>query len=123
MEVKMKILTKKLGRAEVMCRCIIIPRDKKALFPVPGVKFDIHEGKETYEAKIDKQYRLRSISWFRRHRTIKAGDEVTFFKEDGAIRISLSRAFSIFRPLLTKTVRIGTNIYTRPRRFFDLLGQ
>ena len=90
----MKILTKKLGRAEVMCRCIIIPRDKKALFPVPGVQFDIHEGKATYEGKIDKQYRLRSISWFRQHRAIKAGDEVTFFKEDGAIRISLSRSFS-----------------------------
>ena len=90
----MKILTKKLGRAEVTCRCIIIPRDKKALFPAPGVQFNVQEGKATYVGKIDNQFRLRSISWFRQHRTIKAGDEVTFFKEDGVIRISLSRSFS-----------------------------
>ena len=89
----MKILTKKLGSAEVMCRCIIIPRDKQALFPVPGVQFNIHEGKATYEGKIDKQYRLRSISWFRQHRNVKPGDEVTFFKENGRLRIVLSKNF------------------------------
>ena len=89
----MKILTKKLGKAEVMCRCIIILRDKKALFPAPGIQFDIHEGKAKYKAKIDKQFRLRSISWFREHRAVKAGDEVAFSKEDGAMHISLSRSF------------------------------
>jgi len=90
----MKILTKKLGPAEVKCRCLVLPRDKKANFPSPGVQFDMLDGKEPHLARLDNQYRLRAPTWFRQHRAVKAGDEVSFFKDNGSIIISLSRAFS-----------------------------
>ena len=90
----MKILTKKLGPAEVKCRCLVLPRDKKANFPSPGVEFDMLEGKATYRARLDKQFRLRAPSWFHQHRAVKAGDEITISKDNGSIKISLSRSFS-----------------------------
>jgi hypothetical protein len=90
----MKILTKKLGPAEVKCRCVVLPRDTKGNFPSPGVEFDMSEGKTPHLAKIDKQFRLRAPSWFRQHRAVKAGDEITVSKENGAIHISLSRSLS-----------------------------
>lgn len=90
----MKILTKKLMPAEVKCRCLVLPRDKKGDFPSPGVDFDILEGKATHRAKLDNQFRLRTPSWFRQHRALKAGDEITFSKDNGSIKISLSRSFS-----------------------------
>lgn len=90
----MKILTKKLMPAEVKCRCLVLPHDKKGNFPSPGVDFDVLEGKAAHRAKLDNQFRLRSPSWFRQHRALKAGDEITFFKDNGSIKISLSRSFS-----------------------------
>jgi hypothetical protein len=90
----MKILTKKLMPAEVKCRCLVLPRDKKGDFPSPGVNFDILEGKATHRAKLDSQFRLRAPSWFRQHRALKAGDEITFSRDNGSIKISLSRSFS-----------------------------
>lgn len=90
----MKILTKRLGPAEVKCRCIVIPRDKKALLPPPGVEFDLSEGKATHKARLDNQFRLRAVSFFRQHRGMKARDEITLYKEKGSMRISLSRLFS-----------------------------
>lgn len=90
----MKILTKKLGPAEVKCRCLVLPRDKKGAFPSPGVEFDILEGKVAHRAKLDNQFRLRARSWFRQHRAVKAGDEITLSKDNGFIKISLSRYFS-----------------------------
>ena len=89
----MKILTKKLGKGETNCKCVVIPRSKTALFPAPGVDFDLLEGKATYRGKMDGQSRLRASGWFRQHRNIKPGDEVTFFKEDGRLRIVLSKNF------------------------------
>ncbi len=90
----MRILTKRLGPAEVKCRCILIPRGKKALFPPPGAEFDLLEGKSTHNARLDNQFRLRVVTWFRQHRSLKAGDEVTFSKANGSISIALSRSFS-----------------------------
>lgn len=90
----MKILTKRLGPAEVKCRCIVLPRSKTALLPTPGVEFDLLEGKTPYKGKIDNQLRLRSSDWFRQHRNVKPGDEVTFFKENGRLRIELFKNFS-----------------------------
>ena len=58
----MKILTKQIGPAEVKCRCIVIPRGKKALFPPPGVQFDMLEGNMTHKGKMDNQFRLRAVS-------------------------------------------------------------
>jgi hypothetical protein len=90
----MKILTKKLGPAEVKCRCLVLPRDKKGNFPSPGVEFEILEGKTSHKAKLDNQFRLRAASWFRQHRAVKAGDEITITKDNGSMKISLSRSFS-----------------------------
>lgn len=90
----MKVLTKRLGPAEVKCRCLVLPRDKKGNFPSPGVEFDIFEGKAAHRAKLDKQYRLRAPSWFRQHRAMKAGDEINISKDNGSMKISLSRSFS-----------------------------
>ena len=90
----MKILTERLGPAEVKCRCILIPSSKRTLFPVPEVEFDILEGKAIHRGRLDNQFRLRAASWFRQHQAVKAGDEVTFLKENGFMRISLSRFFS-----------------------------
>lgn len=89
----MKILTKKLGPAEVKCRCLVLPRGKKNFFPAPGVEFDLLEGKATHQARLDDQFRLRAPSWFRAHRALRAGDEISLSKENGSIRLSLSRSF------------------------------
>lgn len=93
MEEKMK-LTKKLGPAEIQCRCIVIPRGKKGFFPQPGTKFDLAESNITHKAMLDKQFRLRAVTWFRQHRNLKPGDEVTFLKENGKVRIMLSKNFA-----------------------------
>jgi hypothetical protein len=90
----MKILTKKLGPAEVKCRCLVLPRDKKGNFPSPGVEFDISEGKMIHRARLDNQFRLRVATWFRQHRAVKAGDEITLSRDNGTIHISLSRSLS-----------------------------
>lgn len=90
----MKILTKKLGRGEINWKGFVIPRNKTALFPPVGVEFDLLEDKASYKGKIDNQSRLRLAEWFHQHRNLKAGDEVTFFKENGSIHITLSRSFS-----------------------------
>ncbi len=90
----MNILTKKLGPAEVKCRCLVLPRNKKGSFPSPGIEFNVLEGKTAHRAKLDNQYRLRAVSWFRQHRSVKAGDEITLSKDNGTINISLSRSLS-----------------------------
>lgn len=89
----MKILTKKLGKGEIKWGGVVIPRSKTALFPAPGVEFDLRDTKTAYRAKMDNQSRLRMASWFRQHRNVKPGDEVTFFKENGRLRIVLSKHF------------------------------
>ena len=90
----MKILTKKLGKGEIKWRGVVIPRSKTTLFPAPGVEFDLLEAKMAYRVKMDKQSRLRMARWFKQHRTIKPGDEVTFYRQNGTMRVSLSRSFS-----------------------------
>jgi len=90
----MKILTKKLGKGEINWKGVVIPRSKKELFPAPGVEFDLLEGKNTYKGKMDNQSRLRLADWFRQHRSLKPGDEVTFSRQNGTMKISLSRSFS-----------------------------
>ena len=87
-------LTKTIGPAEVKCRCIVIPREKKGFFPPPNTRFDLVDGNITHQAILDRQFRLRAVSWFRQHRSLKAGDEVTFYKENSLIRISILRSFS-----------------------------
>jgi len=93
-EVKMKSLTKKLGKGEINWKGVVIPRSKKALFPAAGVEFDLLEGKTTYRGRMDNQSRLRLAEWFRQHRNLKPGDEITFSRQNGTMRISLSRSFS-----------------------------
>jgi hypothetical protein len=90
----MEILTKKLGEGEVKWKGIVIPRKKKDLFPSPGTEFDLLEDHTTFKASVDKQYRIRLAPWFRKHPTIKAGDQVTFLKQNRKMRISLSKNFS-----------------------------
>jgi hypothetical protein len=43
---------------------------------------------------LDNQLRLRAAAWFRHHRAVKAGDEITISKDNGSLKISLSRSFS-----------------------------
>lgn len=90
----MKILTKKLGKGEINWKGVVIPRSKKSLFPAPGVEFDLLEGKTTFKGRMDNQSRLRLAEWFRHHRTLKPGDEVTFSRQNGTIKLTLSRSFS-----------------------------
>ena len=90
----MKILTKKLGKGEINWKGVVIPRSKKALFPATGVEFDLLEGKTIYKGRMDNQSRLRLAEWFRQHRNLKPGDEVTFSRQNGIMKISLSRSFS-----------------------------
>ena len=92
--IKMEILSKRLGEGEVRWKGVVIPRAKKELFPQRGIEFDLLEGKTIYKAKMDNQFRIRLATWFRRHPTIKAGDQITFFKENGKMRIALSKNFS-----------------------------
>ena len=90
----MKILTKKLGKGEIKWRGVVIPRAKTTLFPTKGVEFDLIDDRTRHRVKMDAQSRLRMASWFRQHKTVKPGDEVTFSKQNGTLRISLSRSFS-----------------------------
>jgi hypothetical protein len=90
----MEILTKKLGEGEAKWKGVVLPRKKKGLFPSPGTEFDLLEGQTIYKANVDKQYRIRLAPWFRKHPTIKAGDQVTFLKQNGKMRIVLSKNFS-----------------------------
>lgn len=90
----MKILTKKLGKGEINWKGVVIPRSKISLFPAPGIEFYLQEGKTIYRGKMDNQSRLRLAEWFRQHRSLKPGDEVTFSRQNGTMKISLSRSFS-----------------------------
>jgi len=90
----MKILTKKLGKGEINWKGVVIPRSKKALFPAVGVEFDLLEGKTIYRGRMDNQSRLRLAEWFRQHRNLRPGDEVSFSRQNGTMRITLSRSFS-----------------------------
>ena len=86
----MDILTKRLKPGEVNWNGITLPRDKKGLFPAPGVVFDLHNGKDTYKVKVDSQFRIRLTEWYRDQLTVKPGDEVSFRKESGAMHIGVS---------------------------------
>ncbi len=86
----MEILCKKLGKGEVDWKGVVIPRHKKALFPSPGVQFDLSDGTATYKVKVDNQFRIRLAQWFRRHPAVKADDEVIFSEENKTMRITLS---------------------------------
>jgi len=90
----MKILTKKLGKGEINWKGVVIPRSKKALFPAVGVEFYLLEGKTIYKGRMDNQSRLRLAEWFRQHRNLRPGDEVSFSRLNGTMRITLSRSFS-----------------------------
>lgn len=107
----MEILRKELGKGEVNWKGIVIPRDKKSLFPPPGTQFDLSDERTKYRAKIDNQCRIRLALWFRQHPTVKAGDEVVFSEENGVLRLTLSgsgvnRAWST-RELLGKETPRG----------------
>jgi len=90
----MEILTKKLKKGEINWGGLVIPRSKKTLFPPPGVEFDLLDNSMTFTARMDDQSRLRISAWYKQHRAVKPGDEVTLYKENGKMRISLSRYFS-----------------------------
>jgi hypothetical protein len=86
----MVILTKALGHGEIRWKGIVIPRDKKDLFPPPGVLFDLSDKTTNYKLKVDKQYRIRLAEWFGKHPGLKKGDQVVFSKENGTMCISLT---------------------------------
>lgn len=87
----MVILKKALGTGEIKWRGIVLPRNKKDLFPQPGQPFELSDGKTSYQVKVDKQYRLRLAEWFRNHPELKAGTEVMFSKENGIMTINLNQ--------------------------------
>ena len=86
----MVILTKTLGPGEIKWRGIVIPRNKKDLFPQPGVLFDLHDEITSYRVKLDRQYRIRLAEWFGKHPELKKGDEVVFSRDNGTMNISLA---------------------------------
>jgi hypothetical protein len=90
----MELLSKKLGKGEINWKGIVIPRNKTNLFPAPGIEFDLQEGRTTFKAKMDNHSRLRLSKWFRQHRSLKPGDEIKLSRQNGTIKISLSRSFS-----------------------------
>ena len=87
----MVILTKSLGPGEIKWRGIVIPSEKKNLFPQPGVLFDLSDKTTTYKVKLDKQYRIRLAEWFGKHPELKKGDEVIFSRDNGTMNISLAK--------------------------------
>jgi bifunctional DNA-binding transcriptional regulator/antitoxin component of YhaV-PrlF toxin-antitoxin module len=86
----MEILRKNIGKGEIDWRGVVIPRDKKSLLPPIGVEFELSDEGNTYKVKVDNQYRIRLSEWFKRHPSIKPGDEVVFSEESGSVRIVLS---------------------------------
>lgn len=87
----MVILTKALGPGEIKWRGIVIPREKKDLFPQPGVLFDLSDKTTSYKVKVDRQYRIRLAEWFGKHPELKKGDEVVFSRDNGTMCISLAK--------------------------------
>ena len=87
----MVILSKKIKAGEVRWKGVVIPRSKKELFPAPGTLFDLYDGRSTYKVKIDRLYRIRLSQWFANHSEVKAGDEIIFSKENGAMYIRLGK--------------------------------
>ncbi len=89
----MEILTKKLGDGQIRWGGIVVPKRKLPLFPPAGKEFDLWEGKTAFKAKMDDYSRLRTPDWFHQHPNLKAGDAVTISKENGRMRIALSKNF------------------------------
>ena len=87
----MVILSKKIKAGEVRWKGIVIPKDKKELFPLPGVLFDLSDGSTSYRVKVDKQYRIRLTEWFNNHAGVKEKDEIIFSKENGTMYIHLAK--------------------------------
>jgi len=87
----MVILTKALGPGEIKWRGIVIPRERKDLFPQPGILFDLYDEKTSYRVKLDRQYRIRLAEWFGKHPELKKGDEVVFSRDNGTMNISLAK--------------------------------
>ena len=87
----MVILSKKIKAGEVRWKGLVVPKNKKDLFPNPGVLFDLYDGKTTYKVKLDRLHRIRLAQWFANHPEVKAGDEIIFSKENGAIHIRLGK--------------------------------
>lgn len=107
----MDILRKKLRAGEVRWKGIVIPRDRKDLFPPPGVEFDLSDGKTMYRAKVDNQYRIRLAEWFSSNPMAKPGQVVVFSTENGIMEIRIeydgsAKAISL-RDLLGKDTNEG----------------
>ena len=108
------ILSKKIKAGELRGKVIVILKGKKELFPMPGAEFDLHDEESIYRVRLDKQYRLRLTEWFNNHPSVKAGDRITFSRNDAGMHISLdngppSKTVS-FKDLLGKNTREGTII-------------
>jgi len=88
----MVILSKKIKAGEVRWKGLVVPKNRKDLFPSPGVLFDLSDEKNTYKVRLDRLHRIRLSKWFANHPEVKPGDEVIFSKENGAMHISLSKA-------------------------------
>ena len=106
------ILSKKLKASELNGKVVVIVKGKKDMFPLPGVEFDLRDERTNYRVKLDRQYRLRLTDWFNNHPSVKAGDEIAFYRDDTSVRISLDNATPSktvsFKDLLGKNTREGT---------------
>jgi hypothetical protein len=90
----MEILNKALGKGEVNWKGVVLPREKKSLFPAPGIYFDLVDGKEVYKVKLDGQFRIRLAPWFQQHPAIRPGDRIIISRDNGRMHIALSKNFS-----------------------------
>ena len=89
----MEILRKQLRPAEVNRRCVCIPKQKWHLFPKVGQSLVILDSEAgcVYEVVVGSQYRLGMASWYREHDEVRPGDEIVFWKENGNMRVDVSR--------------------------------
>jgi len=87
----MVILSKKIKAGEARWKGLVVPKNKKDLFPNPGVLFDLYDGKTIYKVKLDRLHRIRLAQWFANHTEVKPGDEIIFSKENGTMHISLGK--------------------------------
>ncbi len=108
------ILSKRLKAGELSGKVIVILKGKKDMFPLPGVEFNLRDERTDYRVTLDRQHRLRLTDWFNNHRSVKAGDEITFYRDEAGVRISLDNAppskTVSFKELLGKNTREGTII-------------
>ncbi len=88
----MEDFTKELQWAEIRRRNVCIPKGKQHLFPKIGQKLTAKDEQtgSLHEVAVGSQCRLIMPSWYGEHKGIRAGDMITFRRDNGSMSIGIT---------------------------------